>query len=129
MGNGVFAVYVDGARIFSLVDSVELRTAFEFFKKMPIDGVGFGRSDVAAIKVFENAYKYFVGDGEALIEGVLSLTCTAMGDSGLNVYLMRSPSGDRVIWSLDCGVMVSECVLDTGAFSGVVGDIPLIFMG
>lgn len=122
--NGLFAIYIGGARLFSLVDAVELRIALGFFKKIPFGKVKFGNADLAAINVFENAHEYFMGDGDELMEGVLCLTCTAMGDEGLNVYLMKSPTGDRLIWSSDGGETVSECLLDKGVVAAVIGGMP-----
>ena len=60
------------------------------------------------------------------MQGVLSLTCSAMSDANVHAYLMKSHSGDRVIWSLDCGVSVSECVLDIGEVANVVRSMPHI---
>jgi hypothetical protein len=122
--NGIFALYVNGARLFALVDPVELRTTFNFFKKTPLNEVKFGSAYIDTKKVFENAYEYFLGGGNDLAEGVVSLTCTAMSDGDLNLYLMKLSCGDRLIWSFDHGETVSEHMLEMGEVASVVDDMP-----
>lgn len=124
--NGIFALYVCGGRLFDSVDSIELRTTFDFFKRVSFDRAKLGNSDVIASKIFEDAYEYFAGEGDKLMDGVVSLTCTAMSDVGLHLYLMKASTGERLIWSLDCGVTVSECILDVGEVASVIGGMPLM---
>jgi Immunity protein 42 len=123
--NGVFAAYVDGERLFALVDVVELRTTFDFFKRISFEEIKFGSINISAVDVFRNAYKYFLNDGEVLSEGIIDLTCTAMEDSGLNLYLLKTIAGERIIWSWDGGITVSEYRLDAGFFASVIDCMPL----
>lgn len=122
--NGVFALYVGGDRLFSLVDSVELRTTLSFYGNAPISQVGFGKAGCSAKLAFEDAYGYFIGDSNVLSDGVVNLTCTSMADAGVIVYLVKLSSGDRIVWSLDRGVTVSECLLDTGAVAKTISILP-----
>ena len=54
--NGIFALYVDGSRLFALVDPVELRTTFDFFKQIPFAEVGlckFSRTHMSTLRGME----------------------------------------------------------------------------
>jgi hypothetical protein len=124
--NGLFAMYIDGASVFSPVDAIELRTTFSFYKSISFDEADRANSSVSAEELFQNADNYFTGDGEVLLDGVLNLTCTAMGDQRFYVYLMKAANGDRLVWSLDNGSTVVEKVLGQDEIAGVIRRMPSV---
>lgn len=118
--NGLFAMFIDGESIYASIDVVELRTTLGFFKAVPNSPRDCGMPETSASELFQAAHDYFMGDGEERPNGVVSLTCTAMGDVGCCVYLMASASEDRIVWSFDEGLTVSEYVQEAGTVAHVI---------
>lgn len=118
--NGLFSMLVDGERLLSCVDVVELRTAVNFYAKMEFDGNVTGNATISAAELFRTAHGYFFEGVLAAPKGVQDMTCTALGDSGLFVYFQRTDQSDRLVWSYDLGKVVYEKLLPLGTIVGVV---------
>lgn len=101
--NGLFSLYINGGKVFDIVDVFELKTTFSFYSKAPIDDLNVNDSGVEAVVLYKNARDYFIGDGEMLIDGLFDMTCTAMGDNGCYLYFIKTSNGDRLVWSTDRG--------------------------
>ncbi|WP_042859957.1 immunity 42 family protein [Dickeya sp. NCPPB 3274] len=121
--NGLFSLYLDGRRIFDVVDVFELKTTFGFYSKSPVDGLIVNDLIVDAVTLYRNAESYFTGDGDVLIDGLFDLTCTAMGDNGYYLYFMKTSSSDRLVWSIDDGKEIHEVLLPSGTICNVINDL------
>lgn len=115
--NGVFSLYINGERVFGVLDVFELRTILSFYSKLPMDDLRVNDLVVSGKDVYENADSYFLGDGTVLMDGVLDLTCTPMGDSDCYLYFVRMRARDRLVWSVDGGINISEFFLEAGFMS------------
>lgn len=118
--NGVFSLYVEGNKLFDVVDVFELTTTFSFYSKAPINDLYVNDVDVDAIELYQNAWDYFIGDSDELIDGLFDMTCTAMGDNGCYLYFLKTSNGDRLIWSIDRGKKISETTLPPGTIQSVI---------
>lgn len=118
--NGVFSLYINGERVFGVLDVFELRTILSFYSKVPVDDLRVNDLVVSGKDIYENADSYFLGDGTVLMDGVLDLTCTPMGDSDCHLYFVRTRARDRLVWSVDGGVNINEFFLEAGFMSKFV---------
>lgn len=121
--NGIFSLYVEGNKLFDVVDVFELTTTFSFYSKAPINDLNVNDLAIDATALYKNAKDYFIGDGEMLIDGLFDLTCTAMGDNGCYLYFIKTSNGDRLVWSTDCGRKVNEAILPQGTINCVVNQL------
>ncbi|AJF74786.1 hypothetical protein TE10_23275 [Raoultella ornithinolytica] len=118
--NGVFSLYVEGNKLFDVVDVFELTTTFSFYSKAPINALNVNDVSVDAIALYQNAWDYFIGDSEELIDGLFDMTCTAMGDNGCYLYFLKTSNGDRLVWSIDRGKKINETMLPSGTIQCVI---------
>ncbi|HEJ9031772.1 TPA: immunity 42 family protein [Serratia marcescens] len=123
--NGLFSLYVNGDKIFDVVDVFELMTTFSFYSKSPVDDLVVNDVNIDATDLYKNARDYFIGDGESLISGLFDMTCTAMGDNGCYLYFIKTSSGDRLVWSADRGVKINEVMLPSGTILDVINKMRL----
>lgn len=121
--NGIFSLYVEGNKIFDVVDVFELTTTFSFYSNAPVDKLSINDLCVDAASLYKNAREYFVGDGEVLIDGLFDMTCTAMGDNDCYLYFLKTSFGDRLVWSLRGQDIVQETILPSGTISGVINQL------
>ena len=121
--NGMFSLYIEGERLFDVVDVFELRTTFSFYLKCPISDLCVNDSCVSSVDVYRNAESYFTGDGEYLIGGLFDMTCTAMGDNGCYLYYIKTSLNDRLVWSVDDGKSIRETLLPSGAIQNVINQL------
>ncbi|KOY60301.1 immunity 42 family protein [Photorhabdus heterorhabditis] len=118
--NGIFFFYLDGYKIFDLLDVFELKTTFSFYSNMKIDALVCNDVNIEPVSLYRNAESYFTGDGENLIEGLFDMTCTPMGDNGYYVYFMKTSHNDRFVWSNDDGKTINETLLPPGTVGSVI---------
>lgn len=118
--NGMFSLYVEGNKLFGIVDVFELTTTFSFYAKAQINDLHVNDLDISAIALYKNARDYFIGDGEELIDGLFDMTCTAMGDNGCYLYFIKTSKGDRLVWSIDRGKEINETILPPGTIYSVI---------
>ncbi|WET39805.1 immunity 42 family protein [Citrobacter enshiensis] len=121
--NGMFSLYIEGNKLFDVVDVFELTTTFSFYSKATITDLSVNDLSIDAIALYKNARNYFIGDGEVLIDGLFDLTCTAMGDNGCYLYFLKTSNGDRLVWSTDCGRKVKEAILPRGTVHSVINQL------
>lgn len=118
--NGVFSLYVDGKRLFSSIEPVELKTTISFYSNAPLDDLCVNDLNIDAESLYKNAECYFTGDGTELIDGLFDMTCTSMEDNGCYLYLLKTSEGDRLVWSIDNGEHVIEKILIKNTINEVV---------
>ncbi|PWF24686.1 Imm42 family immunity protein [Corticimicrobacter populi] len=118
--NGMVSIYLGGKRVFDVVDSIELRCAFDFYKaELDFSGVDLGECDLSSREVYENVVGHFFGDGRDLVDGVFYITWNALNDFGFFLCFMKSCGKDRFVWSADEGKTVHEILLPSGSLSRV----------
>lgn len=117
--NGIFSLYINGEKIFGIVDVFELRTILSFYSKAPVDELCVSNTQLDGVAIYRNASEYFWGDGVELEKGLFDLTATAMSDNGCFVYFIKTSVGDRLVWSVD-GLEVKEVYLEIGTISAVI---------
>lgn len=118
--NGIFSLYVDGQRLFSAIEPVELKTSFSFYSNAPLDELCINSLSIDADSLYRNAESYFTGDGVDLIDGLFDMTCTAMGDNACYLYYLKTNEGDRLLWSMDDGKHITEKILPKNTISEVI---------
>lgn len=118
--NGIFSLYINGERVFSTVDVFELRTAFSFYSKAPVEDLCVSDAQVDGATLYRSANDYFCGESTELIQGLFDLTATAMGDNGCFLYFIKTSLGDRLVWSVDGGECVREVQLEPGSVLSVI---------
>ncbi|EHX1051993.1 hypothetical protein DSM92_23365 [Salmonella enterica subsp. enterica] len=121
--NGMFSLYVEGEKLFDIVDVFELKTTFGFYSKANIHDLNVNDLTIDANALFKNAWDYFIGDGEVLVDGLFDLTCTPMGDNGCYLYFLKTTNGDRLVWSIDHGRKVNEAILPSGTINYVINQL------
>ena len=121
--NGLFYLYIDGKRMFDIVDVYELKTIFSFYSKSPINDLYINDLDISPVDLYKNAESYFTGDGDVLIDGLFDMTCTAMGDNGCYLYFIKTSFNDRLVWSIDDGENINETLLPPGTILDVVSKL------
>ncbi|EDU7996622.1 hypothetical protein CSM15_005098 [Salmonella enterica subsp. diarizonae] len=121
--NGMFSLYVEGEKLFDIVDVFELKTTFGFYSKANIHDLNVNDLTIDAKALFKNAWDYFIGDGEVLVDGLFDLTCTPMGDNGCYLYFLKTTNGDRLVWSIDHGRKVNETILPSGTINYVINQL------
>ncbi|WP_288821596.1 immunity 42 family protein [uncultured Leclercia sp.] len=121
--NGLFSLYVEGNKLFDIVDVFELTTTFGFYSNAPIKDLSVNDLAIDAIALYKNARDYFIGDGELLIDGLFDMTCTAMGDNGCYLYFIKTSNNDRLIWSSDRGENINETMLPPGTIHCVINKL------
>ncbi|HAB91385.1 MAG TPA: hypothetical protein DCF43_03485 [Pseudomonas sp.] len=121
--NGLFSLYISGRRVFGCVDVFELTTTFGFYHDAPVETLSTNNLVVGKEVLYQNAEDFFMGDGEELIGGLFDMTCTAMGDNGVHLYFIKTVSGDRLVWSVDNGISVSEAMLAPGTVAEVIQEL------
>ncbi|MGC6390117.1 immunity 42 family protein [Ewingella sp. S1.OA.A_B6] len=121
--NGLFSLYVDGKKLFDVIDVFELKTTFGFYLKAPIGDLNVNDLNIDSIALYENARDYFIGDGEELIDGLFDMTCTPMEDNGCYLYFIKTSFGDRLVWSADNGVKINEIKLPSGTIYNVINEL------
>ena len=125
--NGMFAIYIDGKRIFSVVDVFELATTLSFYSKSNIEELKENNTLSSASEVFKNAQEYFLGDEEVLIDGLLDLTCTAMEDNCCYLYFLKTSNGDRLVWRSENGGEINNITLPKGNVLNVINHLEQSF--
>lgn len=125
--NGMFAIYIDGKRIFSVVDVFELATTLSFYSKSNIEELKENNTLSSASEVFKNAQEYFLGDEEVLIDGLLDLTCTAMEDNCCYLYFLKTSNGDRLVWRSENGGEINNITLPKGNVLNVINQLEQSF--
>lgn len=118
--NGLFALYIEGKKVFDTVDAFELRTTFSFYSKAPINQLFINDLDVSAGELYNNAKDYFLGDGEKLIDGLFDMTCVPMEDNRCYLYFIKTSAGDRLVWSVGTSDRINETVLPSGTILNVI---------
>lgn len=121
--NGIFSLYVDGRRLFSAIEPVELKTSFSFYSNVPMDELCINNLNIDADSLYKNAESYFTGDGADLIDGLFDMTCTAMSDNACYLYYLKIKEGDRLLWSVDDGKHITEKILPKNTISKVVNQL------
>ncbi|MCG7366320.1 immunity 42 family protein [Pantoea sp. ACRSH] len=121
--NGLFALYIEGDKVFDVVDSFELRTTFSFYSKMPINEIAINDLDIDKSKLYTNAKDYFLGESEKLIDGLFDMTCIPMEDNRCYLYFMKTNAGDRLVWSTNKSGKVNETVLAPGTILNVINEL------
>ncbi|EPL6454720.1 immunity 42 family protein [Providencia rettgeri] len=121
--NGVFTLYIEGDKLFDIVDVFELKTILSFYTNSPVNKLCTNDINIDAVKLYKNAENYFTGDGEDLIDGLFYLTCTAMEDNGIYLYFIKTSAADRLVWSKDNGSNVHETILPSGTISDVINQL------
>lgn len=121
--NGLFALYIEGNKVFDVVDSFELRTTFSFYSKVPINELAINDLDVDKNKLYTNAKDYFLGEGEKLIDGLFDMTCVPMEDNRCYLYFMKTNAGDRLVWSTNNSSKINEAVLPSGTIFNVLNEL------
>lgn len=112
--NGMIAIYIDGKRIFSIVDVFELATTLSFYSKSKVEELKENNTLSSASEVFINAQENFQGDEEVFIDGLLDLTCTAMEDNGCYLYFLKTNNGDRLVWRSESAGDINDITLPKG---------------
>ena len=105
------------------MDVFELTTTFGFYRDAPVETLSTNNLVVGKEVLYQNAEDFFMGDGEELIGGLFDMTCTAMGDNGVHLYFIKTVSGDRLVWSVDNGISVSEAMLAPGTVAEVIQEL------
>ncbi|WP_239373794.1 immunity 42 family protein [Snodgrassella gandavensis] len=118
--NGLFYFYIDGKRVFELVDIFELKTIFSFYKNIDISQLSMVDENIHYADLYKNAENYFTGDSEKLIDGLFDLTCTPMGDNGCYVYFCKTLENDKFIWSIDDGKTINQSLLPPRLVESVI---------
>jgi len=121
--NGLFALYIEGDKVFDVVDSFELRTTFSFYSKAPINELAINDLDVDKNKLYTNAKDYFLGEGGKLIDGLFDMTCVPMEDNRCYLYFMKTNTGDRLVWSTNNSSKINEAVLPSGTIFNVLNEL------
>ncbi|KNC92065.1 immunity 42 family protein [Trabulsiella odontotermitis] len=121
--NGLFALYIEGKKVFGTVDAFELRTTFGFYSKAPINQLVINDLDVGSSELYKNASDYFLGDGEKLIDGLFDMTCVPMEDNHCYLYFIKTSDGDRLVWSTDTDERINETVLPSGTVLDVINKL------
>jgi len=121
--NGIFSLYIDGKRLFDIVDAFELKTTFSFYSKSPIKDLRINDLDISPFDLYKNAESYFTGDSDVHIDGLFDMTCTAMGDNGCYLYFIKTSFNDRLVWSIDDGKNINETLLPSGTILDVVNKL------
>lgn len=126
--NGLFTLYIEGEKLFDVIDVFELRTTFGFYSKAPINELSINDLDVGPDELYNNAKDYFLGDGEELIEGLFDMTCVPMEDNCCYLYFIKTSAGDRLVWNTSTSDSINETVLPSGTILNVINrlkDCPL----
>ncbi|MGD8203283.1 immunity 42 family protein [Pantoea sp. FN0305] len=121
--NGLFTLYIEGKKLFDVVDVFELRTTFSFYSNAPINELVINELNVSAVELYKNAKDYFLGDGEELINGLFDMTCVPMEDNRCYLYFIKTNTGDRLVWSTDAGDSIKETVLPSGTILNVINKL------
>ncbi len=121
--NGIFTLYVEGKKLFDVVDVFELRTTFSFYSKAPINELFINDLDFSADELYKNAKDYFLGNGEKLIDGLFDMTCIPMEDNRCYLYFIKTSAGDRLVWSTDTSDSINETVLPSGTILNVINKL------
>ncbi|WP_168386432.1 immunity 42 family protein [Erwinia amylovora] len=121
--NGLFSLYIDGKRLFEIIDPVELKTTFSFYANAPLDELCINNLSIDAVSLYRNAESYFTGDGTELIDGLFDMTCTAMEDNACYLYFLKISEGDRLIWSVNNGEHITEKILPKKTISAVISQL------
>ncbi|WP_273759027.1 immunity 42 family protein [Pantoea ananatis] len=121
--NGLFALYIEGKKVFDDVDAFELRTTFSFYSKSPINQLVTNDLDFGADELYNNAKDYFLGGGEKLIDGLFDMTCVPMEDKRCYLYFIKTSVGDRLVWSANTSDQINETVLPSGTILNVISKL------
>ncbi|CNC59748.1 Uncharacterised protein [Yersinia intermedia] len=121
--NGLFSLYVEGRKLFDIVDVFELKTTFSFYANAPISELCINDLKLGAVNLYKNAENYFTGDSNELIDGLFDMTCTAMGDNGCYLYFIKTTAGDRLVWSIENGEKINETILPPGTIQSVIDKV------
>ncbi|MDI3414628.1 MULTISPECIES: immunity 42 family protein [Pantoea] len=121
--NGLFALYIEGKKVFDDVDAFELRTTFSFYSKSPINQLVTNDLDFGADELYNNAKDYFLGGGEKLIDGLFDMTCVPMEDKRCYLYFIKTSVGDRLVWSANTSDQINETVLPPGTILNVISKL------
>lgn len=121
--NGLFALYIEGKKVFDVVDAFELRTTFSFYSKAPINELSINELDIDVSEIYKNAKDYFLGDGEKLIDGLFDMTSVPMEDNRCYLYFIKTSVGDRLVWSTDTSDRINETVLPSGTILNVINEL------
>ncbi|WP_454669940.1 Imm42 family immunity protein [Achromobacter kerstersii] len=117
--NGVFALYINGERVFSVVDVFELRAIISFYSNAPIEELRVNDTQIDSSELYKVASEYFWGDGSELLDGLFDLTATAMIDSACFLYFIKTSVGDRLVWKVG-SERVKELYLEVGTVLDVI---------
>lgn len=117
--NGVFSLYINGERVFCVVDVFELRTIISFYSNAPIEELRVNDTQIDSSELYKVASEYFWGDGPELLDGLFDLTATAMSDSACFLYFIKTSVGDRLVWKVG-GERVKELYLEVGTVLDVI---------
>lgn len=117
--NGIFSLYINGERVFSVVDVFELTAIISFYANAPIEELRVNDAQIDSAELYKVASEYFWGDGTELLDGLFDLTATAMSDSGCFLYFIKTSRGDRLVWKVG-GASVKEIYLEMGTISDVI---------
>lgn len=117
--NGVFSLYINGERVFNLVDVCELRTVISFYSNARIEELRVNDSQIDCSALYKVANEYFWGDSPELLDGLFDLTATAMSDGACFLYFIKTSIGDRLVWRVG-SENVKELYLESGTVLDVV---------
>jgi hypothetical protein len=121
--NGIFSVYLEGKRVFDIVDTMELRTTVGVFTKSDLDSLEENNMDISKEEIIRNAHACYILGTEELYKGVRDLTCTIMGDHRFYLYFVKTKQYDRIIWSDDDRKTAHESRLEPGTVWNVINSL------